>query len=197
VKWGWNIDGSGVVTKHPFTVASQGVPTQNFLAAAGMWNAATAGGSLKTRNEPTQIYSRSGGSFTASFTLARGTIVLSNGIVNAGTAAYVSVTIQGGPRNGQSGFVPATDLVDQNDGLATIDLPTPTVETLSSVQTLNNGVPGPWRDRQVLALGTRVVRTGQRPGLPPADKIHVRVVDGANPGAEGYVEGAALAAERP
>jgi hypothetical protein len=198
VKWGWNIDAAGTVTRLPFTVASQGVPTQNFLAAAGLWNSATAGGTLKARNAPTQIYARSGGSFTASFTITQNTVVLSNGIINAGAAAYVSITIQGGPHNGQSGFVPATDLVDQNDGLATIDLPTPTVETLSSPQTLNDGVPGPWRDSQTLAAGTRVERTGRTPGsAPPATKAHVRVVDGANTGAQGYVETSALARERP
>jgi hypothetical protein len=130
------------VSRPPRTWAR--VPTQNFLAAAGQWNSTTAGGTLKARNAPTQIYSRSGGSFTPAFTITQNTVVLSNGIVNAGAAAYVSITIRGGPRAGQNGFVPATDLAEQNDGPATIDLPTPTVETLSSAQTLNDGVPGPW-----------------------------------------------------
>jgi hypothetical protein len=197
VKWGWNIDASGTVTPIPFAVASQGVPTQNFLAAAGQWNSTTAGGTLKARNSPTQVYARSGGSFTASFTIAQNTVVLSNGIVNAGNAAYVSITVRGSPNNGQNGFVPATDLVDQNDGPATIDLPTPTVSTLSSPQTLNDGVPGPWRNTQALTAGTRVTRTGSTPGRPPPGRIHVRVVDGPNTGAEGYVDGAALARERP
>src|SRR5439155_20098136 len=122
------------------------------------------------------------------------TVVTSNGTIGAGAIEYVSVTV---PSTSATGFIRATDLADQGDGLATIDLPAPTVETLSAAQTLNDGVPGPWRDTQALPSGTRVERTGQHWGLPPPGKVHVRVVDGPNTGVQGYVDGAALVRERP
>lgn len=56
VRWGWERGATGVLTQVPFTLVSQGAPSQNFLAAAGAWNTATTGGSLVARNAPTNVY---------------------------------------------------------------------------------------------------------------------------------------------
>lgn len=197
VKWGWQSDASGTITKIPFTLVSQGVPSQNFLAAAGQWNAVTAGGTLKARNSPTQMYRLTGATFTASITVPQNTTVISNGTIGAGAIEYVSVTVQGGALNGTNGFIRATDLADQGDGPATTDLPVPDVHTLNAPQELNADVPGPWRETRTLPAGTRVVRTGATWGLPPPGKVYVRVVDGAFINAEGYVNASALTDERP
>lgn len=197
VKWGWQADGSGTITKIPFALVSMGVPSQNFLAAAGQWNSATAGGTLKARNAPTQMYSLSGATFTASITVPQNTTVISNGTIGAGAIEYVSVTVRGGALNGTNGFIRATDLADQGDGPATTDLPVPDVHTLNAAQEINHDVPGPWREFRTLPAGTRVVRTGATWGHPPPGKVWIRVVDGAFIGAEGYVDGTALTDERP
>jgi hypothetical protein len=98
-----------------------------------------------------------------------------------------------------SGFVPAVDLVDQGDGPATVDLPVPDVHTLNRAQSLNDGVPGPWRDIMTLPVGTRVVPEPANPpgSSVPMTKTWVRVVDGPSTGANGYVDQAALTDERP
>jgi hypothetical protein len=111
----------------------------------------------------------------------------------------MNITVQGGPQNGRSGFVPAGDLVDHGDGPATVDLPVSDVHTLNAVQNLNDGVAGPWRDFMTLPVGTRVVpEPGNRPGAAVSPtKVWVRVVDGPDTGVNGYVDQVALTDERP
>lgn len=72
------------------------------------------------------------------------------------------------------------------------------VHALTVAQTLNDGVSGQWRDVTTLPIGTRVLQTTDRPGSSvPATKVWVRVVDGPNTGANGYVDRAALRDELP
>ena len=187
--------------KGPFALVSQGAPSQNFLAAAAKWNSVTAGGTLKARNAPTQVFSRAGAGFAPSFTITQNTLVVGNGMTSVPTSptSYMNVTVQGGPQNGRSGFVPAGDLVDRADGPATVDVPVPQVHILRTAQALNADVGGPWRDTMTLPVGTRVVpEPANRPGAAvPASKVWVRVVDGPSTGATGYLDQAELVNERP
>lgn len=198
VRWGWQSNASGTVTRIPFTLVSEGVPSQNFLAAAGQWNSVTAGGTLKARNNPTQVYSRSGSAFTPAYTIPQNTVVTSNGTIGAGAIEYVVATIGGsGSHAGSTAYIRAGDLADQNDGLATIDLPVPDVHTLNAAQTLNDGITGSLRYHTALPVGTRVVQTTGGSGTAPATKVWVRVVAGPHTDEVGWVDRSALTDERP
>jgi hypothetical protein len=83
VKWGWERDASGTLKLLTFEAASQGAPTQNFLAPAAAWNTATARGTLVARNDPTQVDKRQRGSFVADYTIAKGTKVTASGMIGA------------------------------------------------------------------------------------------------------------------
>jgi hypothetical protein len=125
--------------------------------------------------------------------------VVINGTTSIPTAAtsYMSITVQGGPANGRSGFVPAPDLVDQGDGPATVDLPVPDVHALNAPQTLNDGIAGPLRYFTALPLGTRVVPTTGSSGTAPTTKVWVWVVDGPSTDHVGWIDRTAMTDERP
>ena len=188
VKWGWERDGSNVLKQVPFEIVSQGVPSAGFLAAATAWNSATARGTLVARQDPTNVCGSPGGSVTT--TIPKDTPVTDSGAFMGSGVAYRQVTVGGtGTAAGTFGYIRVSDLRDQGDGAATVDLPVPDVQTLISPQTLNDGVPGPWRDFAALPIGTRVVETSERPGGDvPAGKVWVRVVDGPSTGQCGYVD---------
>jgi hypothetical protein len=205
VRWGWRRDGSGKLDLIPFSLVSQGVPSQNFLAAAGAWNAAAATGTLVAKNAPTQCYKWSGG-FATDYTIARGVKVTQNSTVGAGTDEYANVTIVDGAKAGSATFVKVRDLTDQGDGPATADLPVPDVHTIDAAGVeLNKGVPGPWRHRDPLPRGTRVVPTPTNTRTIPPDPgpgpdiaaIWVEVCDGPLIGHAGYVPRPAVKDERP
>lgn len=106
------------------------------------------------------------------------------------------VTLDDGPHAGKTGYLKATDLTDKGDRQPTTDLPVPDVQVLNQPHELNQDVPGPWREFRTLARGTRVIKTGDRPGQPSTTQIWIKVVDGPDTGAEGYVESGKLTVER-
>ena len=53
VKWGWETDASGTLTRMPLSVAAAGVPTATFMRAAELWNAATTAAGAATIDLPT------------------------------------------------------------------------------------------------------------------------------------------------
>jgi hypothetical protein len=196
VQWGWERDGAGVLSRVTFASVSQGTPSQNFLAPAAAFNAATTRGTLVARLGPTQVYKMKGSSFDPDFTIAKGTIVTTSGSVGAGKIEYRVVSIADDSR---SGFIKAMDLQDKGDGSATVDLPVPEVYFIDAAVgvTLNDKVP-PYAAGAALPKGTRVKPTGvTRSG--GGDKVlkWVVVVDGANTGASGYVPADVLKKERP
>ena len=197
VRWGLRRSATGTLTAEPFQIVSQGAPSQNFLAAAEAWNGATTGGTLEALNSPTQVNARTGGALTPSFTIAQHTVVQSSRLIGQNGITYHFCRVQGGARNGQTGYILATDLRDRGDGGATVDLPTPDVHTLNRAQTLNDGVKGPLRNRTALPAGTRVAPTKGGAGTAPATKTWVRVVDGPNTGEVGWIDRAAMKDERP
>lgn len=192
VKWGWQRDASNVLSTVPFALVSQGVPSAGFLAAAAAWNSATARGTLVARQDPTNVYAAPGGAVTT--TIPVDTPVTDAGAFMAGGIAYRQITVGGtGATAGTAGYIRVSDLRDQGDGAATANLPTPDVKELGAAQTLNDGVPGPWRDVMALPAGTRVVLTDERPGSGVSRrKVWIRVVDGPHTGACGYVDASAV-----
>jgi hypothetical protein len=196
VEWGWRTDAAGALSQVPFRLISQGVPSAGFLAAAAAWNSATLRGTVVARHAPTSVYTSPGGA--VAYTIAQNTVVRVGDAYGSGAVPYRQVTVRSGTHTGQTGYVQVSDLRDQADGASTVDLPTPDVHTLTTAQRLNDGISGPWRDTMSLAAGTRVVQTTDRPGSGvPATKVWVRVVDGPNTGANGYLDRAALRDELP
>jgi hypothetical protein len=197
VKWGWERGSDGVLKKIDFAVVSQGAPSQNFLAPAAAWNSATTRGTLVARNAPTQVYKMSSGAFAADFTIDKDTKVTTSGSIGGGGVEYRVCSIVDGAKAGSTGYIKVPDLKDKGDGGATVDLPVPDVHMLDAEATLNEGVTGTFKFKNKLAKGTRVVPTGKTTTVEKATKKWVKVVDGPDTGAEGYVDATALKDERP
>jgi hypothetical protein len=193
VKWGFQVDAKGKLTRIAPALVSAGVPSQHFLAAAAGWNAATARGTVVVSADNTQFFDEL---MTAMFKLAKDTKVKIKNIGAVNGVAYSKVTLDNGAHAGKTGYIKATDLTDKGDGQPTTDLPVPEVQVLNQAHELNQDVPGPWREFRTLAKGTRVSKTGDRPGQPSTTQIWIKVVDGPDTGVEGYVESGKLTRER-
>jgi hypothetical protein len=161
VRWGWERGSSGI-TAVPFTKISDGVPSQNFLAAAAAWNPSTALGTLEAKNDPTQTYNEVSGAMTADYTIPRGTRVTQLRATSLSGVVYDYCRILSGPHTGDMRYIQNTHLQDRGDGAATADLPVPDVHRLTRAQSLNAGLPGTWRHLNTLPTGTRVVPTPSR-----------------------------------
>ena len=196
---GWERGPSGV-TIVPFSRVSEGVPSQNFLAAAQAWNTSTAQGTIEARNAPTQCYALVSGAFTAAFDIPRGTQVEQLGSTSDAGVVYDFVRIRGGTSNGTTTYIRNLDLRDRGDGSATADLPVPDVHVIDSGNVeLDEFVPGATRTR--IPRGTRCVpnpsdtRTVRTP--VELELIRIEIADGPLTGQSGYVSRAALRDERP
>ncbi|MDH4474393.1 MAG: DUF4157 domain-containing protein [Fluviicola sp.] len=138
VSWGWEVDNSGVFNRLPVTLATSGdIPTAGFNEAAKKWNDATSIGTIKTKGNPTQVYSPT--TYSNKLTLPEGTKVkLSNSETKSGTS-YNEIRTVKAPI--ETGLVKSSDLVDIGNGPKTIDLPiswSGTVDT-TKFETLRKG----------------------------------------------------------
>ena len=134
-------------------------------------------------------------SVASSFTVVAATTVSDRGAVSLAGVPFRRVNITSGAHNGDTGYIRVTDLSDAGDGGATANLPTPDINCLVADEALNDGVPGPWRDTDVVPAGTRVEPTTRTHGIGPMDKIWVKVAQGALTGKEGFIERANMIAE--
>jgi hypothetical protein len=192
VSWGYDRDASGASTKRPFELVSEGVPSEAFLNAAEAWNDSTARGTWAT-SVATDLLDRPGGTATAS--LAAGTTLTDRGAVSLAGVMYRRVNVTSGDHSGSSGVVRVSDIADQGDGAATVNLPVPDVHVLTEAQALNDGVDGPYRYFDTLPIGTRVTLTDQTHGMGPMDKVWIHVVDGPATGHEGFIDRAIMIPE--
>jgi hypothetical protein len=129
VQWGWEVDAAGKYKKLDLTLKSADVPSAGFMAAARLWNAGTTLGTVKTSVAPTSIYDNA---FAVAFTVAKDTKVTINYPLMHNNEVYNQVTIADGPKAGQSGNIKTSDLKDQGDGAATLDLPIQWVGTITT-----------------------------------------------------------------
>lgn len=181
MRWGWERGPSGI-TAVPFAKVSDGVPSQNFLAAAAAWNPSTALGTLEATNDPTQTYNEVSGTMTADYTIPRGTRVTQLRATSLSGVVYDYCRILSGPHTGDMRHIQNTHLRDRGDGAATADLPVPDVHTLTRAQSLNDGLPGPWRYVNTLATGTRIV---PKPSLTRIDVSELTAAATLNDGVPG------------
>jgi hypothetical protein len=118
VQWGWTVDGSGNFNRLPLSKISDGVPSQNFMAPAEKWNTATTLGTIKTIADPTNVYDNS---FSVAFTVPIGTeVIIYGGFTSHHNEVYRRVRV-GTPV--KTGLMKVSDMKDQGDGDATVDLP--------------------------------------------------------------------------
>jgi hypothetical protein len=204
IKWGWERDGSGTLKELTTEMASQGTPTNNFLAAAKEWNETTARGTVVTKANDTIAYKYSGGTFVEDFKEAANVQVQRVSSIATAKGEFQKSKILSGTNAGREAFFHVNDLKDKGDGDATIDLPLEDVHVLKSKVELNKDIPGPWADTGDLDAGTRVrikdntyAQGPFDPDFPYAWKVLVEVVDGVGTGRIGWVPAAALQDENP
>lgn len=119
VSWGWERDAAGKFKILPFQRVSKDIPSFGFIQAAEKWNSATVLGTIKTTQNPTQVFNNS---FNKAFTVAKDSVVTINRAALHNNVFFSDVTITA---TGKKGFIKTSDLKDQGDGNATIDLPIP------------------------------------------------------------------------
>lgn len=193
VKWGYEIDSTGAFKKIPFELVSQGMPSNNFLAAAEKWNSAKSRGTYKAVKDNV-VVKKIGNSAEEVGKLAKDDEATQISPVKIGGVSYIKVDITTGSLSGKQGYVLPNDLIDKGDGKDTTDLPVGKVLKISSAAgvNLNEGLSlnGPLRN-DLLPQNTRVrivkpYSAGPKfLGLPLY--YDVEVVDGSLIGARGYL----------
>lgn len=218
VKWGWKVDNRGNFTRIPLTLASRGVPTQNFLAAAEKWNKATTAyaSSIETRGNTT-FYLDSGrqarlnlllGKSTPSVTLKGGTrVILQDDVIveyRAGKV-FTRVLVNAGTHVGKIGFVRPADLKEKSSGMTspTVDLPMVDVHYINADKVSLVADPGRLSSTRKIPVSkkTRVKISDKGVGKPFNRPNNlwwkVVVVDGPKINNTGWVKKGFLTDERP
>ncbi len=203
VEWGWRTDAAGTMTRIPFTVKSQGVPTANFLTAATIWNPSRADFGYETTAAVTllDIQPRPGGgtNFIPVANVPAGVQVAPSPTGNAGRVGatqYIEVTYRG-----DTGFADASNLRPVAVGAETLDLPVPMIHTVTNQAgstMLRNATAGPTAaNTLLLPHGTRVTTTRcMRPTPTLPGHYEGTVVDGRHTGTRGFFDISDLTLER-
>lgn len=194
VTWGYEVDGSGNYTKMPFSLESEGTPSNKFMATAEAWNDTTARGTVETKNDDTISYKKVSGTYVEDFKVAKGTKVKRKSSFIKPEGAYQKSEILTGPKTGSEGIFKVTDLLDKGDGKATVNLPIEDVHKVVTEVKLNEGIPGPIRHTGTLKVGDRVkildkqfLQGPWNPDYAKTDKVEVEVVQGDETGAKGWI----------
>lgn len=135
VEWGWTTDAAGAMTKVPFRVVSEGVPSVNFLTAATIWNASRVDLGYETTAAVNLLALQTppGGSATMAPRVPAVAIPINTQVtvgrlnVPVGGVAYTEITY-----NGTTGYVESTQVRPVAVGAETVDLPVPMVHTVTN-----------------------------------------------------------------
>ena len=122
VSWGLKTDAAGKLSKVDVAKVSEAVPSQNFMAAAKLWNASTARGTLVTAADDTQIYTREA---REKYKLKKDTVLelKSQQLVKDVVYLYVKIDAGAAEHAGDLAYVKASDVKDKGDGKANVALP--------------------------------------------------------------------------
>ncbi|BDS12677.1 hypothetical protein [Aureispira anguillae] len=124
VKWGWERDGSGNLSKIDFDLVSMGVPSKNFMEAAEKWNNGKARGTLVVKNDNTDAVSMT---LVKQFELQKGDEVIQKETLGSATQSYISFEVKTSSKDatliGKTGIMKIEELEDKGDGKDTVDLP--------------------------------------------------------------------------
>ncbi|GEM_PF-5525958 len=205
VEWGWRRNATGTFTRLPLRVISEGVPSNNFMTAAVIWNNATENIGTATSQviANAQTLRISGGRATpvqgVTVNVPANTTLNILAQVSSGSTNYyiASATINSAT---QTVLVPVSQTRQIDVGRPTVDLPIVDVFTITSVAggMLNQGITGATQTH--LRDGTRVRKVGLtygpfQAGDPRINMVEVEVVQGPHTGKIGYLDPAILTQE--
>ena len=184
VKWGYVLNGADVDIKD-IELASMGVPTQSYLAAAELWNTTKTRGTLEVTANPAKAKKVSDGS---NVDVAQGTKVRHIDVAFIGGKIMTQVAAVTG---GAQYYINVTDLKDTQDGGDTVDVPSPQVFVNPAIAPLFSDSEMKTKLKD-LPANTRMENT--------SCSIHgsygVKIVDGSDIGKHGFVDQTKLQRER-
>lgn len=178
VKWGYSLkSGGGDVEIKDIELASAGVPTQNFLAAAQMWNDGKTRGTLEVVADPAKAKKPTD---MSEVDVAKGTKLKQLGTYMIASKPMVKVETLDGSK---SYFMNIVDLKDTADGGETVNVPVPIVFVNSAEIALFSDSEMK-TELKKLAANTRMENTV----CTTSGSYGVKIVDGADLGKTGYVD---------
>jgi hypothetical protein len=171
-------------------LASMGVPTQNYLAAAEMWNGAKTLGTLEVTADPAKAKKATD---LADVDLAKGTKAKQLSTVSVAGKLMVKIETldAGGTGTGQQFYVNVVDIKDTQDGGDTIDVATPKVFINAAAVPLyqDEAMKTKLKD---LPANTRMESTV----CTTQGSYGMKIVDGVDIGKTGYVDPKLIQRER-
>jgi len=187
VKWGWKKDGSGTLTKVDFDVAAMGVPSKDFLAAAGKWNAAKVRGTVVPKADDTSVLDGSG---TEKYKIDAATEMKQKSTVTIADVSHLFVEITSeGDHKGDTVYVKVTDVKDKGDGKALKKLPIVEVFCTTGSTKIYKAADKT-EELKTVGASTRV-----KVLATSGDMKQIEIVDGADTGVKGFVAADGLAKE--
>lgn len=181
VQWGWETDSKGKYKKLPLTMVSEGVPTSQFIDAAEAWNDSSSLGTIETTADPTNVYDSS---YSVSFTIPKGTKVkdTEKATYMHSNLSYNRITVVGGTDAGKTGRIKTSDLKDNGDGTANVELPIDEIYTVSVEGTKLIKSDG---TELALPAGTRLILKGWNRAM--GNNVRVEVGQGDHTGESGTI----------
>lgn len=182
VKWGYEKK-PGDIEPKDIQLVSMGVPSQNYLAAAKLWNNARTRGTLEVRANPAKAKKLD----MTDEDVAKGTKCrqLDRIIAIGGQPAVEVETLDAsGTGTGKQYYILTLDMKDVGDGGVTAKLPIPMVFT--------NPVAAPLFSDPQMKSKVKDLPAGSRMEQQGARTVHgsygVKLVDGPDTGKTGYVD---------
>jgi hypothetical protein len=184
VKWGYVLNGADVNIKD-IELASMGVPTQNYLAAADLWDKTKTRGTFEVIANPARAKK---GSDMSDVDVTRGTKVR---YVDVAFIAGKVMTKVAAVTGGAQYYINVTDLKDTQDGSDTVDVPVPQVfVNLAGIPLFSDA------ERKTklkdLSANTRM----ETAGGASHGSSSVKIVDGPDLGKKGFVDQTKIQSER-
>ncbi|MCP5106306.1 MAG: hypothetical protein GY950_23165 [bacterium] len=180
VKWGWEKNGSGDVSKIDFDIVSKGVPSKNFLAAAEKWNVGKARGPVVAKEDDTKVYD---GRLNEVCKLKKGDEAVQKSTAAAGNKAYVFVEVATGDHATKEGYIEVNDLEDKGTGSETVDLPLVDVKVTKEADVPLYKEKEKTTEEKKLPLGTRMKVISEGDGM-----AQIEIVDGPDTAKKGWLE---------
>jgi hypothetical protein len=177
VKWGTVRTSTTNVDVKDIELASMGMPTQDLLAAAALWNTTKTRGTLVVTADPAKAKKTSDGS---AVDVAKGTKLKQLSELSMGGKPMVQVQTLDGSNEY---YVNVVDLKDDGSGGNTVDLPVPIVYINAAGTPLYSDAERKTKVKD-LPSGTRMQNTGGA----AHGSYGIKIVDGADIGKTGYVE---------
>lgn len=184
VKWGWERDGSGKLSKIDFDLVSKGVPSKNFMEAAEKWNDGKSRGTLVVKSDNTDAVSTT---LVKLFKLQKGDEVIQKNTMGSSKQSYVSFEVKTSSKDpslvGKVGIMTVDELEDKGDGKETVDLP------LVKTKVPTEADISLYKDKSKKTEDKKLdVKTRMKVLKEDGDMTEIEIVDGADITKKGWVE---------